>query len=782
MGAGMFTLQGTGSLGNFSLKNKPDINNEPNIFAAVHIKGEGRMTRVLEGRTPAYKVFAAQGGNGHNHGLGLPGKNYGLPRFSGCKFTARFPFASVELSDGRIPLKAVIEGFSPFFPGGADDASLPFGGLAYTLANASGKRLDLVFYFNSANFAGPNADTNPIENGFEFRCGQFWLNAFTDEAADVNTAWFRGGWFDSFTSLCGYMDSGASETRAYRDGAANSPGATLSIPFSLEPGESRTVRVFVTWYAPASDLRLLHEFEDGDAGAGTGAGSGAGGPKPTYAPWYSGRFGSVREVNEYVLANYRRLHGESKAFSDCLFGSDLPPEILEAVSANLSILKSPTVLRQTDGRLWGWEGCEDSFGSCAGSCTHVWNYAQAVCNLFPDLERGLRQTEFWDSQNSDGHQAFRASLPIGETSHSFHAAADGQLGGIVKVYREWRISGDTEWLRQIWGRVRQSLDYCIGLWDPSGQGVLKERHHNTYDIEFYGADIMCTSFYLGALLAASRMAEELGDVAGPRYLSLYEKGRKYAEERLYNGEYFAQEPLPGDLQAPPKPEGDWPEAIQAFEAEGPKYQYGAGCISDGAVGAWLAALSGLGDILDAGKVRSHLKSVYRHNFKRSLRAHTNPQRPGYALGGEGGLLLCSWPNGGKPSFPFVYSDEVWTGIEYQVAAHLAMLGCAEEGLEIVRACRRRYAGTARNPFGEYECGHWYARAMSSYSLLRAYSGAFYDGAAKTLFFNPRIEGDFKCFISTAGGYGYVGAKNGAPFVEAWRGAIPVEKIIDQRSL
>lgn len=169
---------------------------------------------------------------------------------------------------------------------------------------------------------------------------------------------------------------------------------------------------------------------------------------------------------------------------------------MEAVAANLSILKSPTVLRQYDGRLWGWEGSKDAVGSCAGFCTHVWNYAQAICHLFPTLERSLRETEFFENQNAAGHRQFKAALPIRPQAHDFYAAADGQLGGIMKVYRDWRISGDSVWLRHLFPRVKISLDYCIRTWDPRHAGVLEAPHHNTYDIEFWGPDGMCTSFYL----------------------------------------------------------------------------------------------------------------------------------------------------------------------------------------------------------------------------------------------------------------------------------------------
>ncbi len=194
------------------------------------------------------------------------------------------------------------------------------------------------------------------------------------------------------------------------------------------------------------------------------------------------------------------------------------------------------------------------------------------------------------------------------------------------------------------------------------------------------------------------------------------------------------------------------------------------------MGAWMAEVCGLGTPLDAAKVTSHLRAVYRHNLKHDLWDHANPQRPEYAVGREGGLLLCTWPKGGKPSLPMVYSDEVWTGIEYQVASHLIRLGCVEEGLEIVRVARSRYDGRVRNPFDEYECGHWYGRALSSYALLFALTGARYDAVEKVLYVSPRIAGDWRAFLCTATGYGTVGMRNGEPFLEVRSGEILAARI------
>jgi hypothetical protein len=368
--------------------------------------------------------------------------------------------------------------------------------------------------------------------------------------------------------------------------------------------------------------------------------------------------------------------------------------------------------------------------------------------------------------------------------HDFHAAADGQLGGIMKVHRDWRISGDLDWLRNIWPKVKASLDYCIRTWDPKGKGVLEEPHHNTYDIEFWGPDGMCTSFYLGALSAAIAMGKALNENT-ERYEELLRKGRQYLEDHLFNGEYFNQEIRWKDLEARDPVEASkesWTsdyseEAIDLLKKEGPKYQYGNGCLSDGVLGFWLARVCGLEDIVDPEKVTKSLASIYKYNLKKDLSKHANPQRPSYAIGDEGGLLLCTWPKGGALSLPFVYSNEVWTGIEYQVASHLMFTGQVDEGLDIVRTCRKRYDGTVRNPFNEYECGHWYARALSSYGLIQGLTGLRYDMVEKVLYIDSKVGNNFRAFLSGETGFATIVLEDGKPIVEVKFGKLEINKVV-----
>ncbi len=471
-----------------------------------------------------------------------------------------------------------------------------------------------------------------------------------------------------------------------------------------------------------------------------------------YVPWYVTQFDSVEEVLEFFENQYDLLRKRSYNFTQTLKKANISPEILEAVECNLAILKTPTILRQHDGRLWAWEGCQDFGGSCPGTCTHVWNYGQSIPNLFPSLERTFRQNEFNESLLPDGRQAFRGNIPIipGGTAWD---ASDGQLGTIMRVHREWKISGSQDFLEEYWPKVILSLEHCIQLWDPNETGLLEKSHHNTYDINYTGPEGHCSSFYLGALTAVCIMGQALGQNV-ERYQSILEKGKKRYETELFNGEYFIQKIEEFGKDGDPDSQSiAYKEIAFKIDAQGPKYQYGTGCLSDGVLGFWIAKMCGINqEIIDPKLIHAHLLAVYKYNFKKNLLAHANPQRPTYALGDEGGLLLCSWPHNDRPLLPFPYSDEVWTGIEYQVASHLAFFGEYEKASDIVKACRNRYDGRKRNPFDEYECGHFYARATSSFGLIQGTTGVRYDAVSQTLYYRP-LPHDYSVPIFTETGYG-----------------------------
>jgi hypothetical protein len=296
---------------------------------------------------------------------------------------------------------------------------------------------------------------------------------------------------------------------------------------------------------------------------------------------------------------------------------------------------------------------------------------------------------------------------------------------------------------------------------------------------------MCSSIYIGALSAMAQMATAVGQPDDAKFYGDLAKGAAaYMDQHLFNGEYYQQHVQYEGLrdtsfaQSVAHVDDNSSEMQRLLKREGPKYQYGSGCLSDGVIGAWMAKTYGIETPLATANVQATLQAIFKHNFKTDLSQHANAQRPGYAMGREPGLLLCSWPRGGKPTLPFVYSDEVWTGIEYQVASHLIEEGFVEQGLTIVEALRSRYDGRTRNPWNEYECGNWYARAMSSYALLGALSGFRYSAVQRTLWFGPRVSArPFQCFFSTASGFGTIGLHDRSITVRLVEGELQIDTLI-----
>ena len=483
----------------------------------------------------------------------------------------------------------------------------------------------------------------------------------------------------------------------------------------------------------------------------------------TWKNYYAAMFKDAEAVAEYAMREWRRMEEETVRFHDALYASSLPQEAMDAVGANLAVLNTATVLRLTEGGFYGWEGCACHDGSCEGSCTHVWNYTQALPFLFPRLERSMRELDYKYNLDDDGRMPFRLQLPLGREKSDFRACVDGQMGGVIKSYREWKLCGDDEWLKKWWPSIKKSLEYAWAptnpdLWDPDRTGVITGRQHHTLDMELFGPNGWLNGFYVGALKAAAEMADAVGDEDASLYKRLYEQGRAYTDTELFNGEYYQQKVDIADKSVlTPYADGSTltgnstMEAYWNDEAKQLKYQIDAGCIIDQVLGQWMCEIAGVGEILDPEHVKSALKSIFRYNFMPSLRFHFNPCRI-YGLNDEAGLTICSWPeNVRKPVVPIPYSEECMHGFEYQAAVHMIRHGMIEEGLRVVRGVRDRYDCEKRNPWNEMECGSNYARSMASYALLLSYSGFSFDMREKMLGFKPLNEGVF--FWSCDGAWG-----------------------------
>jgi non-lysosomal glucosylceramidase len=778
IGTGSIGLAGNGRLVDWEIFNRPN-KGSLNGFSHFAIKAEtsGRVldARVLNGDLPPHYTGAFEGTPWTGFGFGPPrGTMAGVPHFADLEFCGEFPFAELRFIDESFPGSVSMTAFNPFIPLNDRDSSIPG---AFFEVRVDNTMSEPITYTVCASV------TNPLRvggvNKYILKDGLHAIQLLTvgiddggPEYGDLTVAtdcgdisyqeyWYRGAWFDNLGIYWRQFTSpGKLENRTYPESKDNrrQDVCSLAAHIRLGAGESGKVRFVLTWNFP----NAYNYWNPEKCGCSRGE------CKPeksrTWKNYYATVFKDSLDSACYSLRHWNRLYEETNLFKQALFSSTIPRACLDAVSANISILKTPTCLRLEDGSFYGFEGCNCDSGCCEGSCTHVWNYAYALPFLFPRLERSMRDLDFRYNQAEDGAMAFRLQLPLGRGRWGHRPCADGQFGGVIKTYRDWKISGDTQWLRKNWQSIKRSIEHAWAetnrdRWDADKDGVLEGWQHHTLDMELYGPNSWLNGFYLAALKAGAEMADYLGEKeTAAEYLALFERGKQWTDQHLFNGEYYFQkidlkDKSPIDrftTQADSFEERYWNE-----ESKEIKYQIGEGCGVDQVLAQWHANLCGLGEVFDKAQTRKALQSIYRYNFKQSMRKHFNPCRI-YALNDEAGVVICEWPEGKyKPIVPVPYSEEAWPGCEYQVASHMIQEGLVDEGLRIVEAVRDRFDGEKRNPWNEFECGSNYARSMSSYSLLNSLSGFEFDMVAGMIGFNPvRIDGDaFRCFWSLDSGWG-----------------------------
>ena len=750
IGTGNVSVGARGELRDWELGHLPAKGtHNPFSFFAIRVAGPGGppVARVLEARhRPPH-----QGDQGY-----YAGAVAGLPRLAGTRVRGEYPMLGIEFLDDTLPVAVELTAFTPFVPLDADDSGIPAAVLRYHVTNPGLQPFSVTVAGSLANplgalperdvfhfprFVGHPAVTRRDGDGLaglwlttdlpgdDVRAGTLALTT-PDAGASAKPQWLYGFWQDGVQTFWDELrDQGTLtpepvptlDPEPHPDWMTRLRVGSLAVTRELAPGASEDFEFRLTWHLPNRprgwDGNIIHVDPHLDEVV-----------RKRYAARYADAWAVAVDLDHRLPA----LEAATRDFTRALYDSTLPAAVVDAVGANLTVIRSTTCLRLEDGTFAAWEGSFDHAGSCEGTCTHVWNYAQGLAWLFPELERSARRTEFTLETRDDGHMAFRTNRIFGSPQWDFHPAADGQLGAIVRVYREWLLSGDDEFLREVWPGLRRALEFAFTEWDSDGDGVLDARQHNTYDIEFYGVSSLTNAMFFAALRAAAELADHLGETADARaWREAAETGAARLDELCFNGEYYEQ---------------------RVDDAESRRYQYGAGVLSDQLLGQMLAHVVGLGHVLPAEHVRSAVAAVHRHNFRRSLVGHESVQRT-YALDDEAGLVLCSWPRGGRPAIPFVYSDEVWTGIEYQVAAHLAYEGLAAEALEIVEAVRARHDGVRRDVWNEVECGNHYARSLASWALLLAFGGVHTSVPGRSLAVAPLADGPFRSFFSTGAAWG-----------------------------
>jgi len=515
-------------------------------------------------------------------------------------------------------------------------------------------------------------------------------------------------------------------------GEGQSDGSeTITAALTVPPGGTARAVFLLAWHFP--NLSRLPKL-------------------PRQRRHYAARFADAAAVVEHVAQAFDSLRADTLAWVRTCEDSTLPRWLVERSLIPTNTLQTNTCLMFEDGRFWAWEGV----GCCPGTCAHVWHYAQGPARLFPELERNLREvTDYGLAQNADGSVRFRAE--------SGGVAIDAQAGLILRTRREHLCSADGAFLRRVWPGTKRALQWLVEFdrRDPDGlDGLLHGEQHNTLDAEWYGKIHALCSLYLAALRAGEAMAREVGDAEfAAECARVFALGTEQVA-RLFNGEFYEQEEDPQHLD---------------------KIGVGKGCYIDQVIGQWWANQTGLGPVANRDHIRSALHSLWKYNFVPDVGPFRRVFTRGrfYAVPGDAGLIVCSWPKGGlRPDFKrhwqYGYFNECMTGFEWQVAAHMiqegtpvSVSGFADalenpadlrsltlRGLAVARAIHDRYSPARRNPYNEIECSDHYARAAAAYSVLLAVCGFYYDGPAGIIGFAPKLQPEnFRAPFTAAEGWG-----------------------------
>ncbi|MBQ9131986.1 MAG: hypothetical protein IJX62_05915, partial [Clostridia bacterium] len=497
IGTGSVGLAGNGRLLDWEIFNRPNkCSYNGYTHFAVKAMRDGRVldTRVLNG--PLTTDLLGQYGSRYGWGASKS-TMAGFPHFEKCSFAGEFPLATLTFADKKFPARVRMRAFNPFIPHNAKDSSIPAAFFEIELNNVSGEDLDFAVAFSLRN---PYA----ITRNRYFREGRVQGIALTCAEGDPNSAesgdlsistdakdvsyqeyWYRGGWQDGIeTYWRDFTGRARLENRTYeapgKSDGGRSDCATLCAHLSAKAGKRVKARFVLSWSNPVIPDQWARQGEE---------------PVTGMRNYYSYLFRDSRASAAYSLRQWNRLYRDTKAWHDALFSSTLPPEVIDAVSATSSVLKTPTCLRVGEqGDFWGWEGLNEQTGSCYGTCTHVWNYAYVMPYLFPELERNIRENDYRYNQRAYGKMVFRTKLPFGrkiDEEKEQCACLDGQMGGVIKVWREWKLSGDTDWMLSLWDKVKGSLEYAWSegnphRWDRDADGVLEGRQHHTLDMELFG--------------------------------------------------------------------------------------------------------------------------------------------------------------------------------------------------------------------------------------------------------------------------------------------------------
>ena len=558
IGTGTVSVNGRGQLVDWEIMNIPakgfsttQHGNDAPFFAIYINDGKTKFTRGLMG-----PLLNSE----YEHMEGRPANHHGIPRFEKATFDTAYPFGIVNLSDSTLPADVKMEVFNPLIPTNADDSGIPIAVLRYVVSNKSDKPIEVSVCGSIRNFIGKDGSKfhrfwngenyydGAVKNKNEFRnednlkgiyfmpgeidkddpaWGTIALTTDTKGKISYRTSSVKNDWNNA---VLDFWDDFSNDgiLLEKEEQVDDDPMASLAVQQTIPAGDEKVFQFYLTWHFPNRKAWS----------------------KEIVGNYYTTQYKDAWDVIQKTKPRINTLENQTIQFVNAFLGSDFPKPVKEAALFNLSTLRSQTVFRIADGHLMGWEGCMDRVGSCAGTCTHVWNYEQATPFLFGELSETMRDVEFNYATAGNGKMSFRAGLPLIKAQRG-GTAADGQMGTIMKMYRDWQLSGDTEFLSKSWPKVKSALEYAWleNSWDANADGVMEGSQHNTMDVNYSGPNPQMQFWYLGALKAATEMALALKEKSfAKKCNSIYESGAKWTDENLFNGEYYEHQVLDPENQ------------------------------------------------------------------------------------------------------------------------------------------------------------------------------------------------------------------------------------------
>ncbi len=686
--------------------------------------------RILHGdfsQVPAYENQAC--GYGPGHALA------GMPHFKKVKFKSGISHAGLAFRDKSFPGTVRMRASNPLIPLNDRDSGIPAAFFELEVENSTDAVTDYVFSLSFTNpfsgsfnkFLGNEgypamflscANLIPTDSGY----GDITLMCDCSDVS-VQEYWHRGSAYDKCMMYWAeFISSKAAPDRQYV-----SPGtgdtASLQAHITVPAGQRGRVRYVITWNIPNVDM-------DMKGGAGHAQNDCV---RQTNKVHYT-RFWRNSVVSaKHVMAEWDRLFCEADRFEQAFKKSSLPDPVADAVYSGICALKSFDMLRLANGSICRLQNMRDQAGNLQPTAVGALLCSDAMSFLFPTTERGT-QDIIYKQNNEKG-------LECRDWARCFE--------GIYRVYRAWKISGDSDWLRCIWPGVKQSLAHAWAAENHEGDsqrtGVFCGGTHPVTGTRLFGESPQTVGFYLLALSCAAQISRFLDQPDDALfYERMFESGSEFAGRNLFNGQYYIQRVDLSDRSSSYASSqtdekacgGYWDSATGTLN-----YQIAEGCAIDQVLPQWYAEVAGAGDLLDQKQVKYALGAIYKNNFRKSMRALANPFG-GCALNGDAGSVLCAWPKDVcRPALALPYADVCLAGYEYQAAAHMIHQGLVKEGLKLSEAVYkrpRRYGAGGR--FGIEAIQAFDSRtSVSGYLLLGAVCGFEFDMPRRHMGFSPRIN-------------------------------------------